>query len=289
LTDYSLDLLNTFITFVESNNIVEAAKKLHISQPAVSLHLKKLESHMPYPLFSFEGKKKVLSRYGKSIYSEIKTKVSDVSKAIETVNQAYGDPALAVLKLGARHEVLQRLAPLINFPGQVQLINVPTEVAITMLLKHELDIALSHERPDLTNIIARKLFSDTAKFVINRKRLKGTKLTLSTIKSQKLLQETPVLAYKADTPAFLTEWMRYLGYPLSSLNLKCVCADWWAIIKMVEADVGYSIIPTSIAVNRHAVAEFDIPTKVISPTIFYALYHKDLKSVSWLKSFLSFV
>ena len=36
-------LIQTFVAFIEAANITEAAEKLGISQPAVSVHLKKLE------------------------------------------------------------------------------------------------------------------------------------------------------------------------------------------------------------------------------------------------------
>jgi DNA-binding transcriptional LysR family regulator len=60
-----LEYLRSFVIFVESRNIVEAAQELRISQPLLSLHLKGLEEALGLSLFEFKGKKKILNSSGK--------------------------------------------------------------------------------------------------------------------------------------------------------------------------------------------------------------------------------
>ena len=49
--------LKYFLTIAESNNVSDAAKKLHVSQPAISTALKDLEKELGFPLFDRTGKR----------------------------------------------------------------------------------------------------------------------------------------------------------------------------------------------------------------------------------------
>lgn len=55
----------TFLTVCEEMNFTKAAKKLHISQPAVSQHIHYLEEYYQTRLFRFEGKRISLTDAGK--------------------------------------------------------------------------------------------------------------------------------------------------------------------------------------------------------------------------------
>lgn len=61
----------TFLTVCQEKSYTKAAKKLHISQPAVSLQMKNLEDYYQVPLFSFEGKHFHLTQYGQLIYQSL--------------------------------------------------------------------------------------------------------------------------------------------------------------------------------------------------------------------------
>ena len=54
-----LELLPVLIAFHESKNLIEAAGKLKITQPAVTQRLQRLQEQVPHPLFAYEGRKKV--------------------------------------------------------------------------------------------------------------------------------------------------------------------------------------------------------------------------------------
>ena len=63
----SPELWNVLIAVSESRNFRAAAEKLRISQPAVSFKLKELERHLPLPLFQLEGRRKVLTHFGRAL------------------------------------------------------------------------------------------------------------------------------------------------------------------------------------------------------------------------------
>ncbi len=55
----------TFLTVCQEMNFTRAAKKLHISQPAVSQHMQYLEEYYGVKLFRFVGKSILLTDAGK--------------------------------------------------------------------------------------------------------------------------------------------------------------------------------------------------------------------------------
>lgn len=52
--------IKTFIAVYETKNFSAAAKQLYISQPTVSLQIKKLEQHFSIKLFYRNGKQSVI-------------------------------------------------------------------------------------------------------------------------------------------------------------------------------------------------------------------------------------
>ena len=55
----------TFLTVCETMHFTRAAELLHITQPAVSHQIHALEEQYGAPLFSYEGKKLLLTDAGK--------------------------------------------------------------------------------------------------------------------------------------------------------------------------------------------------------------------------------
>ncbi len=60
----SSDRLHTFAVFAEDNNLSRAAKRLHLSQPAVHAQLKALADELGVPLYQRAGRGLVLTKEG---------------------------------------------------------------------------------------------------------------------------------------------------------------------------------------------------------------------------------
>ena len=58
--------LHYFLTLAKHQHVTRTAELLHISQPALSLTIKKLESELGVPLFERKGRNIVLSHYGEA-------------------------------------------------------------------------------------------------------------------------------------------------------------------------------------------------------------------------------
>lgn len=64
----TLHQLKIFAAIVEYGGITAAARKLHLTQPAVSIQVKQLENHYGLPLIEVIGKKIHLTEAGKKLY-----------------------------------------------------------------------------------------------------------------------------------------------------------------------------------------------------------------------------
>ena len=58
--------LKYFQSVAKYENITKAAKELHISQPSLTITIKRLEDELNVPLFNRKGKKIELSVFGKN-------------------------------------------------------------------------------------------------------------------------------------------------------------------------------------------------------------------------------
>ena len=67
LSHIPLYLIESFIIISESESLEEAGKKLQLTQSTLSKQMKLLESMLPFPLFTYQGRNKKLTRFGEKI------------------------------------------------------------------------------------------------------------------------------------------------------------------------------------------------------------------------------
>lgn len=65
----SLDILRTFISIVDLNGFNKAAEKVHLSQSAISMQMKRLEEQTGHSLFERKGKQRLLTHHGEILLS----------------------------------------------------------------------------------------------------------------------------------------------------------------------------------------------------------------------------
>src|SRR5690349_18054924 len=103
----SSDRLQTFASFAEDHNLSRAAKRLHLSQPAVHAQLKALSEELGVPLYQRSGRGLVLTKEGIEVAAfarEISERTKDLvtrlrgeSGATRSITLAAGAGALVHL------------------------------------------------------------------------------------------------------------------------------------------------------------------------------------------------
>jgi DNA-binding transcriptional LysR family regulator len=95
----NLNQLRAFYQAAKHMNFSTAAKKLFITQPAVTAHLKLFEDYLELKLFKKKGGRLYLTEEGKTIY-DYSQKIFDCEKQIETVVEEIKKLKRGTLRLG---------------------------------------------------------------------------------------------------------------------------------------------------------------------------------------------
>ena len=280
------ELITSFLCFVDCKNISQAAEKLHVTQPAVTAQLKAFEKGFPFPLFHFQGKRKVLTHYGNEIYHMLKENESLLRHRLEHINSSYRKEEDLKLVIGARKELFSRLVLKTEFKGQLHFKPLTGAEALRQLHNHGVDIVVTERESQYTEFVMKKTFSDHSLLVVHNDLLDGRPLSAQLAKSKKFLCNTPYLAYRREDPPFIREWLSQTEVPLEDLKARLICDDWDLIARMVEQRKGFSVIPSEIPFDRESVAVLNISKKLIPASQFYIYYHSDLTNIEPFRQFI---
>src|SRR5262245_60048161 len=78
--------LLAFITIVEAGGFTKAARKLHLTQSALSHQIKSLETQLQAPVFARLGKRVVLTQSGEVLLPYATTVLHQLQEARETID-----------------------------------------------------------------------------------------------------------------------------------------------------------------------------------------------------------
>lgn len=99
----NLELYRVFRIVAEEENITKASQRLNISQPAVTKHIKNLESLLNEKLFERYNKGLRLTAFGKKIYNEVNEPVAKLEK----IEDKYGKNK--IINLGTHITVFNKI------------------------------------------------------------------------------------------------------------------------------------------------------------------------------------
>lgn len=136
-----------FLAVADNKNITKAAKQLYISQPSLSIFIKKLEERLGFPLFFRSGTSIELTNEGK-VYEEYARQITQLSKELDKYFHDLGNLAVGSLKIGVtanRGPLILNLLPIIyeKLPNiKIDLVEGRSEELEEQLVLHKIDFAL---------------------------------------------------------------------------------------------------------------------------------------------------
>lgn len=141
--------LEYILTIYETGSIRKAAEKLHITQPALSIALRKIEENLDSPLFDRGCHPLELTPAGK-IYLDGIYQMQQIEKNVKTAIQDLSELNTGSLHIGGtQYFISYILPPVIRrymqlYPGvELQLSEADAPLNIKKLLSHQLDLMLS--------------------------------------------------------------------------------------------------------------------------------------------------
>lgn len=279
------ELLEVLVAMAETKNLVDAARRLGLSQPAVSLKLKALEQRAGLPVFGVEGRRKILTHYGRSLYQMGRSQLDSMNQELEKVNRKYHDPTQLTLRVGCRPEVFDALAMVFKFAGTIEFKSCSSHQAVQALLSHEIDLAISYERPDSTDIYSKKILQSDAIFVVHKRHIKSKRVSVASLQRPEFIKNLPWVIYQ-DSGHLLRDLLAKIKLPLQDLKIRCISEDWRLMQKLVDQGWGAAILPSYVESGSDELIKIVIP-QALSPRFdFYALFHKELRQIPAFRRFL---
>lgn len=224
----SLDLLRTFTVFVSEGTVDQAARKLSLTQAAVSLQLKRFEQEIGRPLFDWSGRKKVLTNFGKDLSVQLSPPLQQLESLLAEVSLSSIKGTRPSLKVTGSSLLSLSFDEKVRGSHQVDFFaQKVTTQNLSDLLDH-FDIVLSFVRPEgQALVMTKEVFS---------MRL----LAFSTSEADPVLQRPVLHSGLFDIPAIKTKWQFQEAYK---------AVDWLQALQMTKKLKTWTFMPQKAGVD----------------------------------------
>ncbi len=149
--DLQIDLLKTFLAIIDTGGFTSASQRVHRTQSAISMQVKRLEDTIGRPLFERTGRTFKLTVEGEALvpYARRLTKLHE-----ETVAAMVRPNVVGSVRIGIIDDYALRFLPniLSRFAAAYPLVQVtvrcePSSLLVPALKNGELDLALVNSKP----------------------------------------------------------------------------------------------------------------------------------------------
>lgn len=206
----SLDQLYTFLVVVRQGTLSAAAEALYVSQPAVSLQLKQLETRLGLPLMERRGRRLVPTATGQLVYSYAQ-RIFGLVEELERELANQRDLRSGHLVVGASTTIGEYLLPEVlgrfhaRYPGiELTLTIANTAHVIDVVLRNELDFGFVGAAPTLPELLVLPYAEDAICFVASANHpLTARPVTLAALAGERLILREPGSATRQQAQACL--------------------------------------------------------------------------------------
>lgn len=245
--------MRTFVAVVDAKGFSNAAEKLFMTQPGVSIHVQKLEDALGYKLLERYPRKVMLTPSGTQFYkfcTSLFDQLSDtVAQMAQGVTQAHGWLKLAtpgsfggILLHHLSHVQVQY--PLLQFSVQYQ----PNEVILRDLYEGRLDVGFVTEESRDESFSSEKILEEEVVIFAHRHFAKHP------LDSKADLCALPFIDYP-DRRQLMDNWLSHHfgkhNFNQDQLQFKYFVNNLEAVIQLVAKQQGCSVLPLS-AIESHS-------------------------------------
>ena len=243
----------SLLTVAETLNYTQAAKRLNITQPAVSQHIKALEEELGVHIFERAGGKLVVTRQGEEVIScarklaalenNLRQTLSDGQAQVEhltvgVTHTAESSPIAETLALYcARHEGVS-----------IKMVTDTTNNLYHMLKSYELDLAIVEGRITDARIHYLLLDTDTLVLAVSMDHpfAKKSMVTLDELKREKLILRLP----ESGTRSLFEAHLESNNMRLEDFHVILEVDNTATIKDLIRRDFGVSILARSVCLDE---------------------------------------
>ncbi len=164
--------LNVFLHAAETQNFSEAARRLHLSQPAVSLNVKSLETQLGIDLFQNVGRNVVLTDAGRALLPmarELVAMSNHIELSVRALRgQVVGDLAIGCASSAARCLLPGLIGAFRQRFGDVRVSVTPSHASslTQQILERQVHIGVSSIADKHTDLECRELLEDELVLIV---------------------------------------------------------------------------------------------------------------------------
>lgn len=241
--------LKYFSTLAEELHFGRAAEKLFIAQPPLSRQIKLLENELGVLLFTRDNKKVRLTEFGKYLKTECDKLFSDVDGILNNMKllKAGNTGTITIGYVGA---VMHSFLPLVlrdivkKFPDITTLLKeLDNDNQMKELKNNNIDIGFLRTPVVSEEITMESIYTETLSIIISNdhKLAAKKKIALSD------LAEEPFIGFTAKcAPGLRNSIVSICGRAGFVPRITHETSQINTILRLVESNLGYSIIPTSV-------------------------------------------
>lgn len=257
------DQLRAFLAVVEGKSFSAAARRLHLSQPAISVQIRELERRFGVALIERLGKQAHPTLPGMDLVEAARRILRECDET-ETMMRRYREGWLGRVRIGTTNTALTHLLPPVlrrlgqDHPGiDLHVTNLPTRESVEGILQNRLDLALVTLPVEKAQLIITPLRSEmmVAVFAAGTRDLPDA-VTPSFVLTQPLVMEHT----RAALHDLVMQWLTGHG---ASPRIAMHLGTTEAMKSAVAAGLGMAIVP-EIAIGAR---EPDILTRPLKPPI----------------------
>ncbi len=281
--------LELFYYLSEDPHISQLAKKISISQSAISLAIKSLEKKLSEPLFDRLGKKLVLNERGRLFKDQTYKHFLALKDAEDFFRK---DKLSGILKIASSKTIGEFIMPQIIFDFLLEYPNTTIDKniknssqIIKMLLDGEIDMGIIEIECDEPNLIKEELGEDKLVVVSSDKKLANREVYIDQLFSKKW-----ILREKGSGTREI--FLNSLDNIAKDLDIFMEFTEFEEMKTLLEKNRDVITCISKIVVTKELKREelFEIKLKNISlERKFYIIYHKNRYKTTLFKEFQKYI
>lgn len=240
--NYTLHQLQVFLKVAEKLSITKASEELHLTQPAVSIQLKKFQDQFDFPLTEVIGRQIYITPFGKEVASMAKKIIDEVEALEYRIKEHQGKIAgrlkISVVSTG-KYVMPYYLSGFLNKNDDVDLtLDVTNKMKVVESLeKNQVDFALVSVLPKHLNLDKISLMPNDL-YLVGGKTMEENR----SLPSTHIFENYPLL-YRESGSATRNAMEHFIEKQKISTQKKIELTSNEALKQAVVAGLGYSIMP----------------------------------------------
>jgi len=280
--------LNTLLMVHEVNSFTRAAEKLSLTQPAVSQHIKQLETELGVKLFTRGERELRLTNEGKIVVQyarRIKVIYENMKRTLLDEKRGTMSLTVGITHTAESNQVAQVLAQYCseNDGVRIKIVSGAKESLYEKLKNYDLDLAIVEGKVCDNELNSVLLDTDSLVLVVsnNNALAKKSVVTIDEIKKEKMILRLP----NSGTRNLFVSHLESNNISIDEFNVILEVDNTATIKDLVRLDMGVSILAKSVCRNELKLGQITaLPVENLSMTReVNIVYNKDVEYIGILR------